>query len=200
MKRLFLWLRDLKVWVEGFAERPGAAWALFLVAFAESSFFPIPPDVLLIALGVLVPRRSLRYALLCSLGSLLGGMFGYLIGYGLYESVGRSIIEFYRAGEYWDRVRTAYQGDFGIWFLALAAFTPIPYKVATIAAGATQMSFFPFVVVSFIGRSARFFLVGALIFLFGPKVKSFIDRYFDILTLLFLVLLILGFLSIQYFF
>lgn len=124
-------------------------------------------------------------------------MFGYLIGYGLYESVGQHIIEFYRAGEYWERVRSAYQGEVGVWFLAIAAFTPIPYKVATIAAGATEMPFIPFVFVSMIGRSARFFLVGGSIYLFGPRVKSFIDRYFDILSIVFFVLLILGILAIK---
>lgn len=173
---------------------------LFIFAFAESSFFPIPPDVLLIALAVLLPERSLRYALACSLGSVLGGMLGYVIGYGLYESVGQHIIEFYRAAEHWERVRNAYQGETGAWFLALAAFTPIPYKVATIAAGATEMPFLPFVFISSIGRSARFFLVGGIVYLFGPKVKSFIDRYFNILSIAFFLLLILGFLAIKYLF
>ncbi|MEE9224745.1 MAG: YqaA family protein [Bacteroidota bacterium] len=198
MNPLFKWLRQLKSWVENFANRPGATWALFSIAFAESSFFPVPPDVLLIALAVLVPERSLRYALVCSIGSILGGMFGYLIGYGLYESIGQHIIDFYRAGEYWERVRSAYQGEIGVWFLALAAFTPIPYKVATIAAGATEMPFSAFVIISSIGRSARFFLVGGLIYLFGPKVKTFIDRYFEVLSIVFFVLLILGILAISH--
>ncbi len=173
-------------------------WALFGFAFAESSFFPIPPDVLLIALAVLLPARSLRYALVCSLGSVVGGMFGYLIGYGLYESVGQHIIDFYGVGEYWERVQSAYRGEVGVWFLAVAAFTPIPYKVATIAAGATAMPFLPFVLVSSIGRFARFFLVGGLIYLVGPAVKTFIDRYFNVLSILFFILLILGFLAIKY--
>ncbi len=198
MNALSRWLRQLKSWVEGFANRPGATWALFIFAFAESSFFPIPPDALLIALAVLLPERSLRYALACSLGSVLGGMFGYLIGYALFEAVGQHIIDFYRAADHWERVRSAYQGEIGIWFLALASFTPIPYKVATIAAGATEMPFIPFVVISSIGRSARFFLVGGLVYVFGPKVKTFIDRYFGILSIVFFILLILGFLAIRY--
>ena len=198
MNRLSKWLRQLKSWVESFANRPGATWSLFGFAFAESSFFPIPPDVLLIALAVLLPGRSLRYALFCSMGSVLGGMFGYLIGYGLYESIGRHIIDFYRAGEYWEQVRIAYQGEIGVWFLAVASFTPIPYKVATIAAGAAEMPFLPFVIVSSIGRSARFFVVGGLIYLIGPKVKTFIDRHFETLSIVFFVLLVLGFLAIKY--
>jgi membrane protein YqaA with SNARE-associated domain len=187
-------------WVESFSTRPGALWALFLIAFMESSFFPIPPDVLLIALAVAMPTRSMHFAAVCTLGSVLGGMFGYFIGYELMELVGRPIISFYNAETYWVKVEEAYRGPVGVWFLVAAAFTPVPYKVATIAAGATLMPFLPFVLASAIGRSMRFFLVAGLIWKFGPSIKQFIDKYFDKLSIAFVILLVLGFVAVKYVF
>jgi membrane protein YqaA with SNARE-associated domain len=187
-------------WVEGFSTKPGALWALFLIAFAESSFFPVPPDVLLIALAVAMPHRSLRFAAITAVGSVLGGMFGYYIGYELMAVIGQPIIDFYHAQEYWVRVEEAYRGPVGVWFLAAAAFTPIPYKVATIAAGATVMPFLPFLIASALGRTARFFLVAGLIWKFGPTFKTYIEKYFDKLAIAFVVLLILGFVAVKYVF
>jgi len=187
-------------WVEGFSTKPGALWALFIIAFAESSFFPIPPDVLLIALAVAMPTRSMKFAAICSVGSVLGGMFGYFIGYELMGIVGQPIIDFYNANDYWVKIEEAYRGPIGVWFLLAAAFTPIPYKVATIAAGATQMPFVPFVIASVVGRSARFFLVAGLIWKFGPSIKTFIDKYFDKLSIAFLILIVLGFVAVKYIF
>lgn len=187
-------------WVEGFAQKPGALWALFLIAFMESSFFPIPPDVLLIALAVAKPKRAMHFAGITALGSVLGGMFGYFIGYELMEVIGRPIIEFYNADQYWLQVENAYRGPVGVWFLVAAAFTPIPYKVATIAAGATTMPFVPFLIASAIGRAARFFLVAGLIWKFGPSFKAYIDKYFDKLAIAFMLLLILGFVAVKYVF
>ena len=195
--RLSEWLQRLKSWVEGFAHKPGALWLLFLIAFAESSFFPIPPDVLLIAMAVLVPAESFRYALVCSVGSVLGGMLGYYIGYGLFESVGSKIITFYGLTELYERVRLMYETN-AFTAIAIAGFTPIPYKVFTIAAGVFKISFPVLVLASAVSRPARFFLVGGLIFFFGPKVKVFIDKYFDILSVMFVVLLILGFVIIRW--
>jgi len=171
--------------------------ALFLVAFAESSFFPIPPDALLIAMVVAMPRRFLRYAIVCTLGSVLGGLFGYLIGYAFMEALGWRIIDFYNARALWGEFQVKYQA-YGTVFLAVAAFTPIPYKVATIASGATQLDFFTFVLVSLLGRGARFFLVAGLLRLFGEPIRAFIERYFDLLSLLFVLLLIAGFLALGY--
>jgi membrane protein YqaA with SNARE-associated domain len=187
-------------WVESFSTRPGALWALFLIAFMESSFFPIPPDVLLIALAVAMPRKSMHFAAVCAAGSVLGGMFGYFIGYELMDLVGRPIVEFYNAEEYWVKIEEAYRGPIGVWFLVAAAFTPIPYKVATIAAGATLMPFLPFVIASAVGRAARFFLVAGLIWKFGPSIKTFIEKYFDRLSIAFVVLLVLGFVAVKYVF
>jgi membrane protein YqaA with SNARE-associated domain len=200
MKKIVAILRRMYEWVESFAEKPHALWALFLIAFAESSFFPIPPDVLLIALAVSFPSKSMRFAAVCAGGSVLGGILGYYIGFGLMETVGDPIIATYHAQEYWVKVEEAYRGELGVWFLSAAAFTPIPYKVATIAAGATQMPFLPFILASAIGRSARFFLVAGLIWKFGPSFKSFIDKYFDKLSIAFIVLLVLGFVAVKYVF
>lgn len=200
MKPLFAFIRRMYAWVEGFAGKPHALWALFAISFMESSFFPIPPDVLLIALAVTFPRKSMHFALVCTAGSVLGGLFGYFIGYELMDLVGRPIIDFYNAQPYWEKVEIAYRGEFGVWFLVAAAFTPIPYKVATIAAGATLMPIVPFFIASVLGRAARFFLVAGLIWKFGPTIKTFIEKYFDKLSIAFLVLLVLGFVAVKYLF
>ena len=196
MRRIFDYLRRLKAWVEGYADKPHAQWALFWIAFAESSFFPIPPDVLLIAMAVMVPRRAFRYAFICSLGSVLGGMFGYLIGLAFFETIGKPIIDFYGAQGHYAQVQQLYEAH-AFWAILTAAFTPIPYKVFTIAAGAFEVSFATLVTASVLGRSARFFLVSALFYFFGSPIKSFIDRYFEILTVVFLVLLIGGFVVVR---
>ncbi|HOJ05029.1 MAG TPA: YqaA family protein [Bacteroidota bacterium] len=200
MKALFSWIRKMYQWVEGFSTKPGALWALFIIAFMESSFFPVPPDVLLIALAVAMPTRSMKFAAICTAGSVLGGLFGYFIGYELMDMVGRPIIDFYNAQEYWLKVEEAYRGPVGVWFLVAAAFTPIPYKVATIAAGATLMPLLPFFIASLFGRAARFFLVAGLIWKFGPSIKTFIDKYFDKLSIAFVVLLVLGFVAVKWVF
>ena len=190
-------MRGLKAWVEGFAEKPGAGWALFAIAFAESSFFPIPPDVLLIALAMSVPAKSFRYALVCSLGSVLGGMFGYLIGLEFYDLVGRKIIEFYSLQEQYAAVKILYDQN-AFLAIAIAGFTPIPYKVFTIAAGAFQVSFATLVYASTVSRPARFCLVAALFFFFGARIKPLIDKYFEALTLAFVILLVAGFVIVKY--
>jgi len=197
LKKVFQWLGDLKRWVEDAATKPGAGWTLFGIAFIESSFFPIPPDVLLIALAMVAPTKSFQYALVCSIGSVLGGMFGYLIGYEFFELVGRKIIELYGVEAHYEHVRVLYQEN-AFSAIAIAGFTPIPYKVFTIAAGAFEVSFATLVYASILGRSGRFFLVAALFFWFGPKIKPFIDKYFEILSMACVVLLILGFVVIKY--
>lgn len=188
-------LRQLYNWVLSWAHHPAGTWGLFGIAVAESSFFPVPPDVLQIALGISRPRRSFWYALVSSVGSVLGGILGYYIGLLLYESVGRSIIEFYHLEATFAQVGHYYQAQ-AFLYIFIAAFTPIPYKVFTIAAGVYH-TFVPLpvlILASAVGRPARFFLVATLIYFFGPKIKDFIDRYFNALTLLFGLLLVLGFL------
>ena len=190
-------LRRLYNWVLNWAETPYGVWALFLLAFCESSFFPIPPDILLIALAVSIPKKSFRYALICSAGSVLGGCFGYLIGWQFMSGIGEHIINFYGLADKFEYIRTLYT-RYDAWAIGIAGFTPIPYKVFTISAGAFNINFSVFVIASVISRSARFFLVGGLIYVFGPGIRTFIDRYFNILASAFVVLLVAGFVIIKY--
>lgn len=191
------WLRRLYDWVLSWAETPYGGPALFVLAFAESSFFPVPPDVLLIALAISIPRRAFYYALICSVGSILGGMLGYLIGLQFMEVVGDKIIQLYGFGPQWNYVGSLYK-QYAAWAVGIAGFTPIPYKVFTIAGGAFHIDFPIFVLASALSRSARFFLVGGLIYLFGPPIRNFIDKYFNLLAILFVVLLVGGFILIKY--
>jgi membrane protein YqaA with SNARE-associated domain len=191
------WVRRLYDWILGWAESPYGGVALFVLAFVEASFFLVPPDVLLIALCVGQPRRSLYFAGLCTVGSVIGGTLGYLIGFQLYELIGRGIIEFYDATETFTMIGAAYESNL-VLALGTAGFTPIPYKVFTIAAGAFAVPFIPFVVISLVSRGARFFLVAGLIRIWGPQIRGFIDRYFNLLTVVFVVALVLGFLLLKY--
>jgi membrane protein YqaA with SNARE-associated domain len=192
-------LRRLYDWVLHWAETPYGSWALFLLAFSESSFFPIPPDVLLIALAVAVPKRSLTFALISSIGSVLGGCFGYLIGWQFMQGVGEKIIAFYGLADKIDYIGALYR-TYDAWAIGIAGFTPIPYKVFTIAAGMFQINFGVFVLASLFSRSARFFIVGGLIYVFGPRIQRFIDRYFNVLAVAFTVLLIGSFVVLKRFF
>ena len=191
-------LRRLYDWTMHWADTPQSLVALFLIAFAESSFFPIPPDVLLIAIVAAAPGKWWKAAAVCTLGSVTGAMLGYAIGHGFMATAGQPIVDFYHAQHYWDRVVELYNGTWGVWFLAGAAFTPIPYKVATIAAGATGMPFVPFLLVSALGRAGRFFLVAAILRVFGPPVRRTLEKNFDLAALLFLVLLFGGFVVIKF--
>jgi membrane protein YqaA with SNARE-associated domain len=193
------WARDLYDWTIRWADSPQSLVALFLIAFAESSVFPIPPDVLLIAIVAANPLRWLQAAVSCSLGSVAGAALGYVIGSAFMATLGQAIVDFYGAQAHWDEVVRLYTGPWGIWFLAGAAFTPIPFKVATIAAGATGMPFWPFLGISFLGRAGRFFLVAIGLRLFGPPVRRVLEKHFDLFALLFFVLLVGGFLIIRAF-
>ena len=193
------WLRSLYDWTLHWAESTQAMAALFLIALAESSVFPIPPDVLLIAIVAARPGSWLRAAATCTAGSAIGAVIGYVIGTGFMAAVGQPIVDLYGAQASWDRVVQLYTGTWGLWFLAGAAFTPIPFKVATIAAGATAMPFIPFVAVSTIGRAGRFVLVAAILRVFGVEVRRRLEAQFDMTALLFFVLLVGGFLALRAF-
>ena len=192
-------LRRLYSWVLHWAETPYGTWALFLLALSESSFFPVPPDVLLIALAVSIPKKSFKYALICTAGSLIGGCLGYLIGWQFMITVGEKIIQFYGLTHKMQYIKDLYM-QYDAWAIGIAGFTPIPYKVFTISAGAFDINFTVFIIASAVSRAARFFLVAWLIYLFGPKIKTFIDKYFNILAITFVVLLIAGFAIIKIFF
>ena len=190
-------LKRLYDWVIHWADTPYGTWALFILAFAESSFFPIPPDVLLIALAVAAPTKSFRYALICSVGSVIGGCFGYFIGWQFMHSVGDKIVAFYGLGEKMTYITELYQ-RYDAWAVGIAGFTPIPYKVFTITAGAFKINFPVFLVASLVSRSARFFLIGTLFYFFGAEIRAFIDRYFNLLAITFTILLIAGFILLKY--
>jgi membrane protein YqaA with SNARE-associated domain len=167
------WIKDLTVWVTHWSQTPYGGLALFVLAFCESSFFPIPPDALLIALCMANPPGSFWYAVVCSLGSVLGGILGYVLG----RFGGRPLLERWVSAERVQLVQRYYQ-RWDVWAVAVAGFTPILLR---------------FIIASLASRSARFFLVAGLFYFFGPAINQFILRYFNILSILFIVLLILGF-------
>jgi len=191
--------RRLYDWILHWAETPYGTWALFLLAFAESSFFPIPPDPLLIALAVARPQKALTFALVCSVGSVLGGCVGYLIGWQFMAAIGDRIVALYGLSEKVAYIESMYN-QYDAWAVGIAGFTPIPYKVFTIAAGAFKINFPVFVIASVLSRSARFFLVGGLIHFFGETIQAFIEKYFDILAVVFAILLVGGIVAIKYLF
>ncbi len=192
-------IRRLYDWVLHWATTPYAVPALFVLSFAESSFFPIPPDVLLIALCIGNVRGSYRYAFWCSIASVLGGIAGYGIGMFAWDQL-RDLFYAWVPGVNEASVAkvSALYEQHNFWIVFVAAFTPIPYKVITILAGVCAISFPMFVIASAVGRSARFFLVAWLIRHFGPSIKDFIERRFALVTIAGTALLIGGFVAIKY--
>jgi membrane protein YqaA with SNARE-associated domain len=191
-------LRKAYQWVIGWSETPYGGWALFLLSFAESSCFPIPPDVLLIALAVGKPLAAFQFSLICSIGSVLGGLAGYAIGFFAFETIGQKILDLYDPDQ---AVYKQIQGLFttwGFWGVLAAAITPIPYKVFTIASGALKFDLLQFFLASVIGRSFRFFVVGGLIFWGGESLKIWIEKYFDWVAWGFLLVIVLGFVGLKF--
>jgi membrane protein YqaA with SNARE-associated domain len=189
-------VRRLYNWVLRWAETPYGVPALFVLAVAESSFFPIPPDVLLMALALSVPTKAFRFALWCTIGSVLGGVIGYYIGYGLWGSVEPMLIPTVFSAEKFEKVTGLYE-EYGVPIVFAAGFTPIPYKVFTIAGGVAEINLPAFIATSIVGRGARFFLVAAVIRRYGDLAKDLIDRYFNLVTLAFTVLLVGAFLLLK---
>ncbi len=192
-------VRRLYDWVLGWAEHPAGVWALAVLAFAESSFFPIPPDVLLIALAMGKPQRAPGFATICTAASVLGGMFGYLLGSVFWHALD-SYFYTYVPGfteQQFLYVQGLYE-QWNFWIVFVAAFTPIPYKLITVSAGVFGINFPLFLIASVVGRAGRFYIVAGLIWRFGQPIKAFIDRYFNLLALAFTVLLVGGFVVIKY--
>ena len=202
MKKIFEYpakfVRACYDWTINWAKTKYAKWALFLIAFAESSFFPVPPDVLLIPMVIAERKKWLQIALICSVGSVLGALLGYFIGYQFYELVGQKIVDLYNLQNAVNAVTQQYHQHA---FIAIftAAFTPIPFKVFTIVAGLCKIPVIVLVFASAVGRSARFFAVAVLIRIFGEKIQYFIEKYFNLLTIIFTILLIGGFFCIKFF-
>jgi membrane protein YqaA with SNARE-associated domain len=191
-------VRRLYDWVLSWADSPYGVAALFFLAVAESSFFPIPPDVLLIALALSVPTRAFRFAAWCTAGSVIGGVLGYYIGYGLWASVEPLLIPRVFSAAKFEEVTGIYN-EYGVPFVFAAGFTPIPYKVFTVAAGVAKLNLPGFILTSIVGRGARFFLVAALIRRYGDQARELIDRHFNLVTVAFTILLVGAFLLLKVF-
>lgn len=193
-------------WVLHWAQTPYGPFALFLLAFTESIFFPVPPDVLLIVLVMGCSAKAFRYALNCTIGSVAGAFVGYSIGYLAWLQSDGSFTGFatfffdhipgFSVGLY-DSIKILYD-QWGFWVIFTAGFTPIPYKVFTITAGVFDLNFLMFFLASIIGRGMRFFLVAFLIWKFGPSIKRFIEKYFNLLALGLTACIIGGFVVIKY--
>ncbi len=192
-------LRKLYDKTMALAGHPHAERWLAGVSFAEASFFPIPPDVMLLPMILAARRRAWRIALITSLASLAGAFLGYAIGYFFYESIGQPILQAYGNLQNFEHFQKLYN-EWGFWIVLAAGFTPIPFKVMTIASGVAGMALLPFALGALLGRTARFFLVAALLYLFGPPIRGFIERYLGPLILAFCVLLVGGFLALRYLF
>ncbi len=191
-------LRRLYHWTLGWADHPSAAWALFGIAFAESSFFPIPPDVLLIALGLGDPRRSLRFAAICTAGSVIGGAAGYAIGTALTD-VAHVLLGWFADAATLARVKAQFDENTFL-YVAIAGFTPVPYKVFTIAAGIFRVSFPVFMLASVVSRGARFFLEAVLMRYFGERARDVLEKKFEWVTVVGAVVFVGGFLAVKYVF
>jgi len=192
-------IRRLYDWVFDLARHKRATWALTGVSFVESSFFPIPPDVLLIPMVLAKRRKWIFYATLCTIASVLGAFLGYFIGAFLYDAIGRPVLAFYGKEDSFDQV-SEWDNTWGGWGVLFAAVTPFPYKVLTIFSGATGLNLITFAIVSVIGRSLRFFLVSALLYWFGDTVREFIEKRLGLMFTIGMILLIGGFVSVKFLF
>jgi membrane protein YqaA with SNARE-associated domain len=191
-------IRRLYAWTVSWADKPGGSKALFWIAFAESSFFPIPPDVLLIALCFGAREKWAKYAFICTAGSVLGGIAGWLIGWGLRDAVALPLLSMFdTSGETRLWIEKTYE-NYGFWGILAAAITPIPYKVFTVFSGMMSYSLPLLIVASILGRGFRFYVVSAIIRLFGPRVKPFIEKHLEWCFVGGTILLIGGFVAIKY--
>lgn len=197
-------VKRLYDWMLSWGNSRWGALALFLFAFAESSFFPIPPDVLLIALCLGAVARSFRFAAICTAGSILGAMLGYAIGFfawqttaGEYTALAHFFLNHVFSVEAFEKVGALYD-QYNFWIVFTAGFTPLPYKIFTITGGLFHINFVMFIIASIISRGLRFFLIAGLIWKFGAPIKGFIDKYFNLLAIAFTVLLVGSFFLLGY--
>lgn len=190
-------LRRLYDWTINLSGHRHAPWALGAVSAAESSVFPLPPDLVLIPMVLAHRERAWFYATICTIASVIGGIIGYAIGFFLFDSIGTYILGLYGYQEAFESFAARYN-EHGVWIVLIAGLTPFPYKVITIASGVTHLNFMVFLLASIAARGARFFAVSALLWWFGEPIRAFIDRYFGLLTIAFMVLLIGGFVVARY--
>lgn len=190
-------IRRLYDWTLSLAGHRHAIWALAFVAFIESSVFPIPPDVLMIAMIVARPSRAFVIAAVATLASVAGGVLGYWIGYAAFDALGRPVLEFYGKDAYFADFQARYN-EWGAWAVLIAGVTPFPYKVITILSGVTELSLPVFIVASLVARALRFFIVAALLWKFGAPIRDFIEARLGLMFTLFMALLLGGFLAIRW--
>ncbi|MCV2881113.1 YqaA family protein [Actibacterium sp. XHP0104] len=190
-------LRRLYDWTISLADSPRALWALAVVSFIESSVFPIPPDVLMIPLILARPSRAWLVATVALVSSVLGGLLGYYIGWGLFESVGKPVLEFYGKLGAMDEFSARFN-DYGAWAVLIAGITPFPFKVITITSGVTGLSLPVFIIAAIIARGLRFFVVAWLLWKYGAPIRDFIERRLGLMFTLFVVILLGGFYLVKY--
>ena len=192
-------IRRLYDWVIRLAGHPRALYALAILSFAESSFFPIPPDVMLIPMVLADRRRAFTIAAVCTASSVLGGLLGYAIGYYFFETIGEWVVRTYHMEAGLAAFRHGFD-TYGTWIILIKGLTPIPYKLVTIASGAAHFDLFTFVWASIVTRGLRFFLVAALLWRFGTPIRAFVEERLTLLTWLFLIALVGGFVAVRYLF
>jgi membrane protein YqaA with SNARE-associated domain len=189
-------LRKLYSRVMTLAASPNAGWWLALIAFAEASFFPIPPDVMLVPMALAKPRSAWRFAAICTAASVIGGALGYLIGFAVFDQIARPILSVYGYGAAYAAFQAKFQ-EYGLWIILVKGLTPIPYKIVTIAAGAARFDFWLFMMASVLTRGARFFLVATLLHFFGDAVRVFIEKRLTLVTSALAVGVVGGFLALK---
>lgn len=192
-------LRPLYNWTMRLAEHRHAIPAMGAISFAESSFFPIPPDVVLVPIVLANRERAFQIAAWCTITSVLGGMLGYAIGAFLYESLGQWLISLYGYADKLEEFRALYR-EYGAWIILIKGLTPIPYKLVTIASGLAGYDFLWFVILSLITRGARFFIIAGLLKAYGEPIRAFIEKRLELVTILFLVIFAGGFVAVKYLF
>ncbi len=189
--------RNLYDWTLRQSSKKLAPWFLAFISFVESSFFPIPPDIILIPMIIAKRTKAFIYASICTISSVIGGLFGYLIGFIFFNSIGIILVNFYGMSEYIENLKE-YYNNYGVWFVLVAGFTPVPFKIITIASGLFQLNLFIFILCSFVARGLRFYLISGLLYLYGEAIKYFIEKYFNYLTIIFFIVFLGGILFLKY--
>ena len=190
-------IRKLYDWSIALAEKPYALWALFIYAFAESSFFPLPVELMLIPMIIATPHRAWLIAGIAILGSVLGGVFGYGIGALAFESVGKPMLEFNHALDKFDKFADLYN-EWGVWAVLIGGLTPLPFKVTTIVSGVTGFNLAMFVISALVARAIRFGVIALLLYYFGATIRDFIEKRLGFVFFGLIALMIIGFLAIGY--
>ena len=190
-------LRKMYDWCLASASKPYATWLMGFVSFVESSFFPVPPDAMLIPMAIARPDRAYYFATVCTVTSVAGGVLGYAIGYYLYESLGLWLMQLYGYGDKVEAFRQAYV-DWGFWIILLKGMTPIPYKIVTIASGFAEYPIIPFILLSFVARGMRFYLVAFLIHRYGPRAREIIEKRLGFWVTVSFAVLVIGIVAAIY--